>query len=87
MAVAEAPPRFVHGQLVWAKFARVPWWPAEVRVLMPFFSNFSIEKSEMRLACRNPKLRIEISLVIISDIYYGDCVMNLCYCIYVAMIG
>lgn len=30
MAVAETPPRFVHGQLVWAKFARFPWWPAEV---------------------------------------------------------
>lgn len=30
MAVAEAPPRFVHGQLVWAKFARFPWWPAEI---------------------------------------------------------
>ncbi|KAG0575309.1 hypothetical protein KC19_VG335400 [Ceratodon purpureus] len=30
MAVAETPPRFVHGQLVWAKFARFPWWPAEI---------------------------------------------------------
>nr|XP_024402028.1 putative oxidoreductase GLYR1 isoform X3 [Physcomitrium patens] len=30
MAVGEGPPRFVHGQLVWAKFARFPWWPAEI---------------------------------------------------------
>lgn len=30
MAVTEASPRFKHGQLVWAKFARFPWWPAEV---------------------------------------------------------
>ncbi|XP_024382345.1 uncharacterized protein [Physcomitrium patens] len=30
MAVTEASPRFKHGQLVWAKFARFPWWPAEI---------------------------------------------------------
>lgn len=44
MAAAEAPPRFVHGQLVWAKFARFPWWPAEVRVSMPLFSDDALKE-------------------------------------------
>lgn len=26
----DALPRFMPGQLVWAKFARFPWWPAQV---------------------------------------------------------
>jgi len=30
MAVAEGPPRFGHGDLVWAKYARFPWWPAQI---------------------------------------------------------
>lgn len=30
LAEVDAPPRFVPGQLVWAKFARFPWWPAQV---------------------------------------------------------
>lgn len=30
------PLHFIHGQLVWAKFARFPWWPAQVSIFLLF---------------------------------------------------
>lgn len=32
------PLHFIHGQLVWAKFARFPWWPAQVSNFLLFLT-------------------------------------------------